>query len=133
MIAIDGRSGQRVWTRNIGSGSPIWAAGETIFVVADDAKLMRIAVRDGVTLWQTQLPAFEDPEDREDPIAYSGPVLVSGRLLVTDSLGNVLSFDAASGLGQAGSEISSGSVTGPVVANGTVYVLSDSGTLYAFR
>ena len=25
------------------------------------------------------------------------------------------------------------SLTGPVVANGTVYVLSDSGTLYAFR
>jgi outer membrane protein assembly factor BamB len=133
MIAIDGRNGQRAWTRNIGSGAPIWAAGDTIFLVSDDAKLMRISVRDGTTLWETQLPAFRNPEKRKDAIAYSGPVLVGGRLLVTDSQGNLLSYDAISGVGQPGGSISGGSVTGAVVANGTVYVLSDSGTLHAFR
>jgi len=133
MIAIDGRNGQRAWTRNIGSGAPIWAAGDTIFLVSDDARLMRISVRDGSTLWATQLPAYRKPDDREDAIAYSGPVLVAGRLLLTDSRGNLLSYDAVSGVGQQGGSISGGSLTGPVVANGTVYVLSDSGTLHAFR
>jgi outer membrane protein assembly factor BamB len=60
-------------------------------------------------------------------------VLVGGRLLVTDDQGNLLSFDAVSGLGQPGASIRGGSVTGPVVANGTVYVLSGNGTLHAFR
>ena len=133
MIAVEGRNGRRVWTRNIGSPSPIWAAGGTIFLVADDAKLMRVSARNGQTLWVNQLPAFEDPEDFEDPISYSGPVLVGGRLLLTDSLGNLLSFDALSGAAQPGARIGSGSLTGPVVANGTVYVLSDNATLYAFR
>jgi glucose dehydrogenase len=133
MIAIDGRNGQRVWTRNLGSASPIWAAGETVFVVSDDARLMRVSARNGETLWASQLPAYGDPEDREDPISYSGPVLVSGRLLLTDSEGNLLSFDAQTGVEQPGEEVGSGSLTGPVVANGTVYVLSDNGTLYAFR
>lgn len=133
MIAIDARNGQRVWTRNIGSGAPIWAAEDTLFLVADDAKLMRISARDGSTLWEIQLPEFRDQKDREGAIAYSGPVLVAGRLLVTDDRGNLLSFDAVSGLGQPGGSISGGSVTGPVVANGTVYVLSGSGTLHAFR
>ena len=137
MIAIDARSGQRVWTRNLGSASPIWAAEDTIFLVSDDAKLMRVSARDGRTLWANQMPAYEDPEDLEDPISYSGPVLVSGRLLLTDSLGNLLSFDAQSGAAQAGeragARIDGGSLTGPVVANGTVYVLSDNGTLHAFR
>jgi outer membrane protein assembly factor BamB len=133
MIAIDGRGGQRVWTRNIGSASPIWAAGDTIFLVSDDTKLMRVSARDGRTLWFSQMPSYEDPEDFEDPISYSGPVLVGGRLLLTDSLGNLLSFDAASGAAQAGARVEGGSLTGPVVADGTVYVLSDNGTLYAFR
>ena len=133
MIAIDARSGQRVWTRNLGSAAPIWAAGDTIFLVSDDAKLMRLSVRDGRTLWFSQMPAYEDPEDFEDPISYSGPVLVGGRLLLTDSLGNLLSFDAVSGAAQAGARVEGGSLTGPVVANGTVYVLSDNGTLYAYR
>ena len=133
MIAIDGRSGKRVWTRNLGSASPIWAAGDTLFLASDDARLVRVSARDGSTLWSVQMPAYKDPEDFEDPISYSGPVLVNGSLLLTDSLGNLLSFDALTGAAQAGARIDGGSLTGPVVANGTVYVLSDNGTLYAFR
>jgi outer membrane protein assembly factor BamB len=133
MIAIDARSGQRVWTRNLGSVAPIWAAGDTIFLVSDDAKLMRVSARDGRTLWLNQMPAYQDPEDFDDPISYSGPVLAGGRLLLTDTLGNLLSFDAASGEAQAGARVDGGSLTGPVVAKATVYVLSDTGTLHAFR
>jgi outer membrane protein assembly factor BamB len=133
MIAIDGRNGQRVWTRTIGSDAPLWAAGESIFVISDEAQLMRIATRDGRTLWSSQLRAYRDPKDRKHVIAYSGPVLVNGRLLLTDSRGNLLSFDAQSGGKLGGDKIDGGSETGPVVANGTVYVLSDRGTLYAFR
>jgi outer membrane protein assembly factor BamB len=133
MIAIDGRNGDRAWTRNIGSASPIWAAGDTIFMVSDAAELMRLSARDGRTLWANQMPAYEDQEDLENPISYSGPVLVDGRLHLTDSVGNLLSFDALTGAAQEGADIGDGSMTGPVVANGTVYVLSDDGTLYAFR
>jgi outer membrane protein assembly factor BamB len=133
MIAVDGRNGQRVWTRNVGSAAPLWAAGETIFLVSDDAQLMRIAARDGRTIWSVQLPAYKDPDDRDNAISYSGPVLVNGRLLLTDSLGNLLAFDAQTGSTERGARVEGGSVTGPVVAGGTVYVLSDSGKLHAFR
>jgi len=133
MVAIDGRNGRRVWTRTVGSAAPLWAAGKTIFMISDEAELMRISAGDGRTLWTTQLPAYRDPEDRKDSISYSGPVLVNGRLLLSDSLGNLLSFDAQSGTEQSQTRLEGGSLTGPVVANGTVYVLSDSGSLHAFR
>ena len=94
---------------------------------------MRLSARDGRTIWATQLPEFKDEKDREHVIYYSGPVLVSGRVLVTDSAGNLRSFDALSGTEGTGARVDGGSLTGPVVANGTVYVLSDKGTLYAFR
>lgn len=133
MVAIDGRSGARLWTRNIGSFGAIWSAGETIFVMADDAKLMRIATAGGQTLWETQLDAFEDMDDREDPIAYSGPILAGGQVLVTSSDGEMLSFDPLTGTETGRVDIGQGSVTGPIVVSGTVYVLDDDGTLYAFR
>lgn len=133
MLAIDGRSGQRVWTRSIGSASPIWAAGDTIFLVSDDAVLMRLSARDGSTLWATRLPAFRDPEDREGAIAYSGPVLVGGRVLLSDSRGDLLAFDGQTGEELAETDLAGASLTGPVVAGGTVYVLSDNGRLQAFR
>lgn len=133
MLAVDARSGQRAWTRSIGSQGSIWAAGETVFLVSDDSRLMRVSARDGSVLWATELPAYRDPEDREGPIAYSGPVLAGGRVLVSDSVGNLLAFDPRSGEPQGGTGLDNGSTTGPVVAGGTVYVLSDSGTLHAFR
>lgn len=133
MVAIDGRTGARVWTRSVGAMGPIWSTGDTVYVMADDAKLMRLSLIDGQTLWETQLAAFEDPEDREDPIAYSGPVVAGSRVLVTSSDGELLSFDALTGAEVARVDIGSGSVTGAMVVGGTVYVLDDDATIHAFR
>jgi outer membrane protein assembly factor BamB len=133
IAALETRSGRRLWTREIGSTQPIWAAGETLFLVSDTAELMRLDAGTGETLWSRALPAFEDPDDREDPITYSGPVLVSGRLLVTDSLGNLWSVDARTGEGAPVAQVPDGSTTGPVVAGGTVYVLSEDAELHAYR
>lgn len=133
MVAIDGQSGQRGWTRSVGSTGPIWADGRSLFLTGDDGSLMRLALNGGQTIWQVDLPAFEDEEDRQDPIAYSGPVLVGGRLLVTDTLGNLMAFDPMSGAELERISLSDGSTTGAAVAGGTVFVLSNDGTLQAFR
>lgn len=133
MVAIDGRNGRRVWTRSIGATRPIWPAGDTLFVMSDDGKLIRLATASGGTVWESPLPLFEDPEDRSGPITYSGPILISGKVLLTDSLGNLHSFDAASGVGSSVELLSGGSGTGLVVSGNTVYILDDDGTLHAFR
>lgn len=133
MVAIEGASGRRAWTRSIGSAGPLWVADDTIFAVSDDSRLTRLSARNGATIWEVELPAYEDPEDREGPIGYSGPVLVEGRVLFTSSEGELLSFDGVGGSELARIELSSSSLTGPVVASGTVYVLSDNGVLQAYR
>ncbi|MEO1458755.1 MAG: PQQ-binding-like beta-propeller repeat protein [Pseudomonadota bacterium] len=133
IVAIEGRSGRRIWTRSLGAVRPIWAAGDTIFLVSDAGALMRLSARNGSTIWSTQLPVFEDPEDREDPIGYSGPVLVEGRVLVTSSVGELLAFEGVGGQAVSTTDLAGGSTTGPVVADGTVFVLSDGGVLEAFR
>lgn len=132
-VAIDGETGARGWTRSIGAIGPLWATGRSIFMVTDDVRLTRLELQTGETIWSAALPAYEDPEDREDPIAYSGPVLAGGHVLVTDSLGNLLVFDPASGEQVGVFELADGSTTGAVVAGGTIYVLSDDATLQAFR
>lgn len=134
LAATVGANGERAWTRALGATSPLWPAGATLFMVSDTGRLLRLDARDGRTLWEVALPVFEDPEDREDPIVYSGPIVVSGRILLTDNLGNLLSYDAITGEGgETGVRLSSGSVTGPVIAGDTVYVLADDGVLHAFR
>lgn len=133
MAALEARTGRRIWTREIGATRPIWAAGDTVFLISDRAELMRLDAATGDTLWSRQLPAYEDEEDREDAITYSGPILVSGRLLFTDTLGNLWSVDAMTGAGDPVADVPGGSATGPVVAGGTVFVLSENGVLHAYR
>lgn len=133
IVAIDGQTGRRGWTRSIGSIGPIWAAGASIFVVSDTSELYRLSLQNGQTIWKTEMPAFEDPEDREDPIAYSGPVLAGGKILVTDSIGNLLTFSPETGEQGGTIDLSEGTTTGVVVAAGTGYVLSGDGILQAFR
>lgn len=133
MVALDGQTGRRGWTRTLGSTGPLWAAGGSLFVMTDSAQLVRLSLTNGKSIWSTQLPGFEDEEDREDAIAYSGPVFAGGRIFVTDSLGSLHSFDPTTGEQGPSVDLSAGSATGPIVANGTLYVLSDNGVLQAFR
>lgn len=133
MVAVDGQTGQRGWTRSIGATGPLWVAGDSVFVVSDAARLLRLSLASGATIWEVELPAYEDPEDREDAIAYSGPVLAGGRIWLTDGLGSLWNFDAATGAPGDRTSLSDGATAGIAVAGGTLYVLSDDGTLQAFR
>ncbi|MEM9043376.1 MAG: PQQ-binding-like beta-propeller repeat protein [Pseudomonadota bacterium] len=133
LVAIDGRSGTRVWTRSLGATKPLWPVEDTLFMMSDLAELHRVNLRDGATLWITPLPAFEDEEDLEDPITYSGPIAVGGKVIVTDSLGNLWSFDPVTGEGGITLDLPDGASIGPVSAGGVVYVLTDGGDLVALR
>ena len=133
LVAIDGRSGRRGWTREFGSQSPVWADGATLFVMSDAGELKRLSSQDGATIWSKTLPEYSDPDDREDAIAYGGPVLAGGRLLMTSSEGVLHSFDPVSGEEQASVKVAGLTGLPPVVAGGTVYVVTANGGLVALR
>lgn len=133
MAALDLRTGTRLWDRNIGGLNKPWIAGEFLFVMTTDAQLAAVTRRGGRVKWIAQLPAFEDMEDREDPISWSGPVLAGDRLVVAGTSGELRTFSPYTGepLGQ----VSIGGTVRlpPIVANGTLLVLRDDGTLIAYR
>ncbi len=133
LVALDARTGQRGWLRRISSSSPIWVAGQTLFVIDDERRLMRLAAATGETLWSTDLPAYRDPEDRSGVINYGGPVLAGDRVWITSTEGALIGFDPETGAEAVRLPVSGGSSTGPAVAGGALFVLSDSAVLHAFR
>ena len=75
MVSIDLRTGERAWTRDIGGVQTPWVAGDFLFLLTNSQELIAVSRRDGRIRWITPMPRWEDPEDREDPIVWSGPVL----------------------------------------------------------
>jgi outer membrane protein assembly factor BamB len=92
-----------------------------------------LAAATGETLWSVDLPRYEDPEDREGVIHYKGPVVADGAAYLSSSDAGVLIFDAQTGAARGSIDVSGGVATPPVIAGGTLYVLSQDATLHAFR
>lgn len=133
MVALELLTGQRLWEQNLGGISTPWIAGEWLFVVTDEAKLVCIARGSGRIRWISQLKRYRDEEDRKGLINWVGPVLAGGRLIVLNSRGEIVS--ASPETGQVSTTIEGGKTftLAPVVANNMLYVLDDEGRLTAYR
>jgi len=133
MVAIDLRSGRRIWDKEIGGLENPWVAGNYIFALTNDSEIVALSRNDGATHWVRALPRFEDEKKRKKPIIWTGPVLASDRLLIAGSQGEIWAVSPYTGdiLGYV--ELSDGISVPPVVAGGSVYFLSDDADLVAYR
>src|SRR6478672_5907966 len=133
MVALDLITGQRQWELNLAGISTPWLAGDWIFVVTDDSKLICVYRQNGHIRWINQLPQFQKAKSKKGEIEYSGPVLAGGRLSITGSNGALIFVNPTTGAFQSQTAIGAGVSLSPVVANSTLYLFDDRGRLHAFR
>jgi outer membrane protein assembly factor BamB len=131
--AFSMRTGNRVWERRIGSTQTPWIAGEWEFVVTDEAELVCIEHRRGLVRWVQSLPRYEDPEDQTGEYFYAGPILAGGNLIMARSDGVLVLNSPKDGSPLGEIDIGESTILPPIVADGTLYTLSEDGTLSAFR
>lgn len=132
-VADDMPTGRRLWERSVSGEDHPWAAGSWLFVVSLDQKIGAISRDDGRVAWVTQLPRWENEEKQRDPITWYGPLLVGDRLVVAGTNKQALAVSPYTGdiLGQQ--DLSGKASLGPIVADGTVFVVTDDGRLLALR
>ena len=122
-----------MWELNIAGISTPWVAGEWVFAVTDDAKLVAVARASGKIRWIAQLQGFRNEKSKTGPISYSGPVLAGNRLVLTRTSGQLIFANPANGMVVGGTDLGAPISLPPVVASATLYVLDDGGRLHAFR
>jgi outer membrane protein assembly factor BamB len=133
MVAIDLRTGDRVWEQDIGGTQGPWVAGDYVFVLSDDARLICLTWKDGRVRWVTNLPRYEEPKKKRDRIRWTGPVLAGDRLIVISSLGQAFSVSPYTGQAIGTTDFPAGVFIDPVVADNTLYVLTNDARLIALR
>jgi outer membrane protein assembly factor BamB len=133
MVALELNTGQRNWELNIAGISTPWLAGDWLFVVTDDSKLICVQRSNGHIRWINQLPAFEKLKAKKGQIDYSGPVLAGGRLILVGSNGALIFIDPVTGSFQSQTTVGARISLPPVVANSTLYIFDDDGRLSAYR
>jgi outer membrane protein assembly factor BamB len=133
MVALEITTGQRLWEQNFAGLSTPAVVGEWVFIVTDDARLVCLARSTGKVRWISQLRHYRVEKKHKDPITWYGPVVAGGRLVLTNSLGEVVF--ASSDTGTVGQTIETKTPfsLGPVVANSTLYTLDQKGRITAYR
>lgn len=132
-VAIELRRGERAWELNAGGTADPWIAGDTVFLVTKEARILALTRDQGRVRWVQQLARYEDEEDRTGPITWAGPVLAGGLLYIVNSQGQMLALAPTDGSVAASYELPAGSRIAPVVAGGTLLVVTQSGQLVAYR
>ena len=133
MVAINVNTGERVWSRDLGGIQTPWAAGDFVYVLTIDSRLICLQRKDGKVKWIHQLPRWEDEANKDGAIVWTGPVLVSDRLIVLSSNGRAYSISPYTGALLGKTEIPDGAYIPPVVANDTLYLLTNAAQLVALR
>jgi outer membrane protein assembly factor BamB len=132
-VAIDERSGARVWQHEVGSSNMPWVAGDYVFLLDNNNELVCITRDKGGIRWISQLQTHEDMEKRKHPVYWQGPVLAGGRLFLTNSLGQIVEASPEDGRVLTTTAASDIVDVPPVVADGTLYILTNDGVLTAYK
>ncbi|MGY6028358.1 outer membrane protein assembly factor BamB [Phytobacter sp. AG2a] len=123
LTAMDLRSGQIMWKRELGSVSDFIVDGNRIYMIDQNDRVLALTTDGGVTLW-TQ----SDLLHRN----LTSPVLYNGYIVTGDSEGYMHWINVEDGHFVAQQKVdSSGFLTDPVVADGKLLIQAKDGTLYS--
>ena len=133
MVALDLRSGRRLWERDVGGGETPWLAGDWLFVQTSEQALAAVNRDDGRVRWISELPRWDNPDKRKDPLFWTGPVMAGGKLILAGTNEFVFSVDPVTGTVLGRESLRGPATVPPLAAAGSVFIVTDDGSISAFR
>ncbi|MBU3078701.1 PQQ-like beta-propeller repeat protein [Sphingomonas quercus] len=133
MVAMELTTGQRLWELNIAGIATPWVAGDWVFVVTDDARLLCVQRTSGKIRWATQLEHWRNEKKKTNPIGWTAPVLAGGRLILASTRGAMVEVSPADGKVTTTHKLGEAVYLRPIVANNVLYVTDQKGKITAWR
>ena len=132
-VALDLRTGERIWELPVGSSDTPWVAGEFIFLLSDQGELLCLLRKGGRVRWVSRLGADAAAGGSRESVVWAGPTLAGGQLWLAGMNGDLVTVAPESGDVSGRIRIGGRISQPPIAAGGTVYLLTDSAELVAFR
>lgn len=133
MVAIDLRTGNRIWEQEVGSLESPWVVGDYIYVLTADSEVICLSRGDGRIRWVRPLPRYRNEASRKDPLFWTGPVVAGDRVIIAGSNREAFAVSPYTGELLGTIQLPDAVYAAPVVAGGTLYVVTDEASLIALR
>jgi len=89
MKAMSLKNGEDIWKKSIASVVDFWLAGDFLFVINSDNKLLAIYKKTGGVKWQVQLPDFKNPKKIATKFNYIGIIMAGDKLIASREDGDL--------------------------------------------
>ncbi len=133
MSAIDLRSGQTAWSRDLGGIRSPAVSNGFLFMLTNDNELVCLEQETGKVVWVKVLPRHKNFDEKDEKILWAGPVLAGRSLVLTGSNGKMIFCSVQGGEIEKVVDMEHSVALSPIFADQTAIVLSQEADLIAFR
>lgn len=133
MVALDIRTGDVIWKKEIGSMQNMLLAGDYLFAVSNKNILYAIDKITGDVVWSLDVQSHLSIEDAEGEVYASQPIMINGNIMLAFSNGLIFRIDARNGLIVAKTNLSTDISNGIIAAQKKVIAISDEAAVIVFE
>ncbi|MFN8832678.1 MAG: PQQ-binding-like beta-propeller repeat protein [Alphaproteobacteria bacterium] len=119
-------TGEIVWSKELMVNSSIWIAGDLMYAVTTENRLIAASIQDGILIADYSLKTSDDDKDFE--AFYGSPVMINSKISVIRDDGLMLSVSLDDG-SIATNAVSEHIYSEPKLVNGKLLLLSNDGQI----
>lgn len=134
MVAIDMRSGRRLWERAIAGQNPLLSVGDWLFIITMDEQVACLDRITGQVRWITQLRQYVRVDVRKDGVTWTGPALADGKLVCISTLpeNGIITLDPLTGKILSLDKMPAPTTVEPIFSDGQMLVVDNRGVLTSY-
>lgn len=131
LVAIDIRTGVKLWQKEIAASSQPWVAGQILYILTNEGDIAALDKTSGNIIWTAIIPSTKDAD--KSGIFATGPLLANDSLLVATSEGRLYSVSPYNGRILGVADIEKGVETAPILVNETLLLTTTDADLIAYK
>lgn len=134
MVAVDMRSGRRLWERAIAGQNPILSVGDWLYIISMDEQVACLDRISGRVRWITQLRQYRRVDVGKDNVTWTGPVMANGKLICISTLpeNGMVTLDPVTGKMLSLSSLPAPSTVEPVFCDDQMLIIDNRGDLTSY-
>jgi len=130
VAAYEISSGKKLWTKEIGALRTPVLSGDFLFLITTNDDLVCILKSTGQIRWAASLPR---KRESEEVITWAGPIIVNDKLVIVSTSEQMAFVNITNGTIDSTVNLESACQLSPIAADKTIFTLTDSGLLQAWR
>ena len=130
IAAYELSTGKKIWTKEIGALRTPVLSGDFLFAITTNDDLVCLLKSTGQVRWAASLPR---KRESDDVITWAGPIAVNNQLVIVSTSEQMAFVNVADGKIDKTLNLEASCQLSPIAADKTIFTLTDSASLQAWR